>query len=361
MIYKCANAYYFRHLNKIGGIESHLYYIARKYGDYDITVFYRTGDKTQIDRLKKYVRCIELYDKDYIVCKKMFCCFNRDVLKQCQADEKILVLHGDYKNMVERGQLSRANLPLDSRIDRYIGVSQLVCDSWEEITGVKAENVYQPLVLDKVDKPLMFISATRLTSEKGFERMKKLAETLDNANVNYMWFVYTDSQVSGTKNMVMCKPRLDISDKLGGFDAFIQLSDNEGFCLSIVESLMRGTPIIATKLPVLKELGLDENNSILLDFDMLDIPVDKIKNIYKMKFDYKPPKDKWNDVLDHTPKRQEEIIEVMALDDWKSRGIVDTQHNRIPPKGMKWFVSESRYEEIKGFEEHSRLRLIKRV
>ena len=36
MKYKTANAYYFRSLNTIGGIESHLYYIAQKYNQYDL-------------------------------------------------------------------------------------------------------------------------------------------------------------------------------------------------------------------------------------------------------------------------------------------------------------------------------------
>ncbi len=53
MRYKTANAYYFRSILAIGGIESHLYYIAQKYNQYDITIFYRDGDPKQIKRLKK--------------------------------------------------------------------------------------------------------------------------------------------------------------------------------------------------------------------------------------------------------------------------------------------------------------------
>ena len=154
MIYRCTNAYYFGYINKIGGIESHLYYIAKKYSNYDITIFYRNGDNTQLNRLKKYVRCVKITDSDKVICEKMFCCFNREILKQCDAKEKILVLHGDYKDMVERKQLDYHNLPKDERIDRYIGVSQLVCDAWEEVTGIKAKNVYEPIVLNKVKKLL---------------------------------------------------------------------------------------------------------------------------------------------------------------------------------------------------------------
>lgn len=361
MIYSCANAYYFASLNKIGGIESHLYYISRKYGEYDITVFYRNADDNQLKRLKQYVRCIKLNKKDYVKCNKLFCCFNRDILNQCQANEKILVLHGDYKDMLNRNQLNRGNLPLDPRIDKYIGVSQLVCDTWKEITGIEAENVYEPIVLEEVEKPLMFISATRLTKEKGYERMMKLADELDKNNINYMWFVYTDSDKKMNKNMIKCEPRLDITNKLGAFDAFIQLSDNEGFCLSIVEALMRKVPIIATKLPVLKELGCDDSNSILLDFDMENIPIKKIKNIHKLKVDYEPPKDLWGEYLDHTPKTKTKEIKVRALGDWVSKGIVDTQLGHIPQLNEEWFVDQGRYEELRGFEEKANYRLIEVV
>ena len=349
MIYKCANAYYFGYINKIGGIESHLYYIARKYGNYDITIFYRDGDNDQLTRLKKYVRCIQIKPNDHVICKKMFCCFNREILNQCEANEKILVLHGDYKDMVERGQLNRKFLPIDERIDRYIGVSQLVCDSWKEITGINAENVYQPIVLNKVDRPLMFVSATRLTIEKGWDRMVKLANELDKHKVNYTWLIFTDStDKKPTKNMIFCKPRLDITDKLKSFDAFIQLSDNEGYCLSVVEALTRGVPIICTDLPVLHELGINEKNSITLDFKMDDIPIQNIKEIYKMHFKYEIPEDKWGDILvkKQSTYEGEKYYKVKALSAYRKFSVKDRDLNYIPREGEIFIITEERYKEL---------------
>lgn len=350
MIYKCTNAYYFKYINIIGGIESHLYYISKKYGKYDITVFYESGDAVQIERLKQRVRCIQIKPKDRIECKKLFCCFNRDVLKQCDAEEKYLVLHGDYKDMLKRNQIDKNSLPIDKRIDKYLGVSQIVCDSWYEITGIKAENIYQPIVLDNIDKPLMFISATRLTREKGWQRMKKLADVLDSNNVNYTWFVYTNSTEQPTKNMIFCKPRLDISNKLGAYDAFIQLSDNEGFCLSVVEALMRKVPVICTDLPVFKELGLNESNSIKLDMDLNHIPINEIKNIYKKQFTYNPPEDLWESVLDPTPSNYspDKRYLVKATDAYIRRGLVDAYLKRIPKVGETFSVSEDRLYSLLG-------------
>ena len=351
MIYKCTNAYYFGYINKIGGIESHLYYIAKKYSNYDITVFYKNGDAAQINRLRKYVRCIQLKDTDKIICDKLFCCFNREVLKQCEAKEKILVLHGDYKDMVERNQLNYNNLPIDERIDRYLGVSQLVCDSWKDVTGIDATNVYEPVVLRKVKKTLMFISATRLTKEKGWDRMVKLANLLDAYDVNYLWFIYTDSKdKKPTKNMIFCEPRLDITDKLGGFDAFIQLSDNEGFCLSIVEALMRGLPVICTDLPVLNELNLDDSNSIKLDINFNNIPLDKILNVRKMNFNYSAPIDKWADELVPSVSSYEGNVmyKVQALDTYQRKKITDQDLGYIPNTGEIFFINSNRLEVLTG-------------
>lgn len=351
MIYRCTNAYYFGYINKIGGIESHLYYISKKYSNYDITIFYRNGDATQLNRLKKYVRCVKINDSDKVICEKIFCCFNREILKQCEAKEKILVLHGDYKDMIERKQLDYHNIPKDDRITRYIGVSQLVCDAWEEVTGIKAKNVYEPIVLNKVKKPLMFISATRLTREKGWDRMVRLANLMDSADINYLWFIYTDSKdKTPTKNMIFCEPRLDITDKLGGFDAFIQLSDNEGFCLSIVEALLRGLPIICTDLPVLKELNLNETNSIKLDLDFDDIPVNKLVNVRNMHFNYEMPIERWADELIPSVSTYEGncTFKVKATNAYKCRGIKDTQLGYIPQEGEIFFIQEERLQTLQG-------------
>lgn len=315
MIYKCANAYYFNTLSKIGGIESHFFYMAKKYHQYDIVFFYRTGDPDQVKRISKYAKCIRLDPADKIVCDTMFCCFNREVLDQCKAKKICLILHGDYKDMVERGQLKKQNLPLDDRVDQYLGVSQLVCDSWKELTGKKAKCIYEPVILENNDDPLFFVSATRLSKEKGWERMVKLAEELNKNGINYKWFIYTNTPKQPVKNMVFMEPELDLNRKMSKYDAFIQLSDNEGFCLSVVEALMRKIPVIVTDLPVFKEIGLNEKNSIILNKNMDKIPVDKIRNVNKLKFSYEPPEDKWEEhiVKKKTDYKPETFIKAAVI------------------------------------------------
>ena len=45
------NLFYFRKISRIGGTEQFLYEIAKKYHDWDITVYYDEADKDQLKRL----------------------------------------------------------------------------------------------------------------------------------------------------------------------------------------------------------------------------------------------------------------------------------------------------------------------
>ena len=74
---KYSNIFYFYNINSIGGVETFFYYLAKKYCDFDITVFYSTGDINQIKRLRKYVRVKKYKTGEQIKCKKAFFNYNR--------------------------------------------------------------------------------------------------------------------------------------------------------------------------------------------------------------------------------------------------------------------------------------------
>lgn len=361
MNYVVTNAYYFRSLNAIGGIESHLYYLAKKYSKItNITVFYQTAENKQLNKLKEYARCIQLKHGDTVECENLFCCFNREILDFCKAKNKYLVLHGDYKDMLERGQLVKSNLPIDSRIDKYLGVSKHVCKTWEAVTGIKAEFIGEPVEVEKASKPLLFLSATRLGVEKGWQRMKKLAQAMNSAGIKYLWLIYTNSKKTDTvKNMVIMPPDLNISGKMGMFDAIIQLSDNEGFNLTCVEGLLQGIPFIGTDLPVYHELGLNESNSILIKSDMSDIPVLEIAKIKEKQFEYHQPVDHWRKYLKkERPTYKNRRIKVIATGEWVKRTLLDRELEIIPPEGHEWAISEERLAELTDYEQKTGSKLV---
>jgi len=284
------NIFYFYNINAIGGIESWFYYLAKKYKDNDITIYYQVGDEAQIRRLKQYVR-VRRYTGQKIQCEKAFFCFNVDIIDNVEADEYIQVMHGDYKT-------AKMKINTHPKITKYLGVSETVCNSFKELMDKDIELCYNPIEIDKPRKVLNLISATRLTSEKGKDRIIKLSKILDKSGIPYIWTIFTnDTKEIDNPNIRYMKPRLYIIDYIANSDYLVQLSDNEGYCYSVVESLCVGTPVIATDCPVFTELGLINGvNGFILDFDLKEVP---IKEIYKglPKFTYKPKEDSWKNYL----------------------------------------------------------------
>lgn len=284
------NLFYFTNINSIGGVETFYWYLAQKYKDWDIAIVYKTGDQDQINRLRKLVRVIK-FDGQRFQCERAFFNYTIDIIDYVDAKEYIQIIHGDYKSF----NITPAS---NSKITRWIGVSQLVCDTFEEVTGHKVEKVYNPIMVREPRKVLNLISATRLTREKGKDRMVTLGNALDKANIPYTWTIYTDDmEMIRNPNIIYRKPRLDIIDYIASADYLVQLSSTEGYCFSVVEALTVGTPVIVTECPVFEEIGVvSGKNGFVLPFDMSIIPIPEIvKGLPAFK--YTPKADTWDKVL----------------------------------------------------------------
>ena len=356
---KYGNIIYFGSLHVIGGIETWLYNLSQLYADRDVLVLVKQGTQSQIDRIAKNFR-IKLWKGENYSCEKLFVCFNKEIISHVEADRKYLVLHGDYEDMVNRKQLTMANLPFDERIDEYIGVSQQVCDAWEHLTGIKATLCYNPVVVDEPRRTVRLLSAQRMSKEKGFDRIKALSYKLDDYcrknNVSYMWDIYTDKERPFVTNNIYYKnPRLDIQKFYKAYDYFVLLSDNEGYCYSVVENLVQGVPCIVTDIPVFKELGLNDANSIKLDMNLanMDEVIMKIFNS-NLKFDYTPPKDRWGDIFsekesNYTYEGGNEMTHtVIALDTYQKHKIIDQTYGRIMYEGETFEVTDERLDILLG-------------
>jgi len=356
------NVFYFQYINKIGGIETWFYQLAKKYKDYDITIYYKDGDPEQIARLRKYVRCVK-YTGQHIVCDKMFFNFNREIIDNVEAKEYNLILHGDYKAMVKNGQLLEKNVPYHEKIDHYYGVSQLVCDSYEELKGIKPILAYNPFELDPPKRVLNLISATRLTREKGKERLERLARMLDEAKIPYIWTIFTDdANAIRNPHIIYMPPRLDIIDYIANADLLVQLSDNEGYCYSVVEALSVGTGVIVTDMPVMKEIGVEHGvNGWIIDFDMQNVP---LKDIYekKLEFKYTPKSDTWGDILKKGKSTYIEdldsIYKVEALDGYRIQHLLDSELGICPEPGYRWNVT---YDRLQVLLERNLVKVIKKM
>lgn len=255
-----------------------------------MVVYYKDGDPKQIERLSKNIE-VHKYNGGVIKCENFFCMYNPDIINNVEAKEYINIIHSDYKEV-------HITPVVHEKFTKTIAVSKRVADSYKELTGIECEVIYNPVALDEPKPLLKLISATRLTREKGKERMKLLGSILDRYGVQYQWLIFTnDTKVIDNENIVYMSPRLNITSYIKDADYLVQLSDCEAYCYSVVESLMLGKPVIVTDLPVYKEIGIDDSMSIKLPLDFKDFPVDKLKT--KWKFKYTPPKSEWDKYLDN--------------------------------------------------------------
>lgn len=337
---KYTNVFYFRDINSIGGIETFFYQLAKKYGDkFDITLFYCTGDPKQIKRLSEHIRVKKYKDGQVIKAKRMFVCFNTEILDHVEADEYYQMLHGDYTSL---GVYPNKH----PKIQKWVSVSEVVRDAYLKGKGEESIVCYNPYEVVKAKKVLNLVSATRLTPDKGFNRMLALAEAFDNAGIPYLWTVYTDqpNKPINNPNIILCKPRLDIIDFIGNADYFVQLSDAEGYCYSVVEALSVGTPVIVTEFKVATEIGVeDRKNGFILRMDMKNIPVDDIYRGLK-RFKYTPKQDIWDQLL--LPGGAEKIDPETPTDVKCIRVFYDMQAGKMRQYGEVWETTLKRFEEL---------------
>lgn len=337
------NIFFISNFNVIGGVETFIYELARKYDDYDIAVVYKTGDENQLRRLRKHIRVIK-YEGQKIKCKRAFFNYEISLLDNVEADEYIRIVHAMFKTQGLHPKIS-------SKMTKYLSVSNKAGEEWEELTGCKTITCRNPLSFTKEEKEpaLLLISATRLTKEKGKDRMIKLASLLDAAKINYLWFIFTnDKEKINNPNIIYLEPRLNIRPFIAsvkGKGYGVQLSDCEGDCYFTRECEALGVPLLATPIPSFKEQGLvDGVNCYYLPFDMKDIDINKIvTNI--PKYEGYIEEDRWDEQLAKGKSKYKEELKTKVLIRTKV-AFTDIELNKKLPKEHEYFVSKVRAEDL---------------
>ena len=345
------NIFFVSDINVIGGVETYLWELVKKYQHYDIAVVYRTGNEKQIARLQKYCM-VYRHINQKIKCKVAIINYDVSIIPFIEEGADIYqTIHGDYSNAVYTWK------PLTHpRIKSYICITKYMEETFKQIAHCDNTLLcYNPLTIDKDDeKMLILVSATRLTKIKGKDRMIALANALDNAGINYIWYVFTnDVNAINNPNVVYMKPRLDVRRWISKADYVIQLSDTEALCYTMFEALFMNVPIICTPFPFLEEMNIkDGKNAWVLNFDCSNMKhiVNNIMNI--PKFEYKPFKDKYDEILCHTPSHYKEDkemkVKVEALDTYEKFNVTDAGLGRVPKAGEQFEVTKERLNVLMG-------------
>lgn len=324
---KYANVFFVHGIQQLGGVETYLWEIAKKYHEYDIVVVYQEADAKQLSRLRKLVKCIKASKPIY--CKRCFHAYEFD-MNLVVADEYIQVIHANYEIQ---------GLPpnVSPKITKYIAVSKWVGEAYERLLkdrGIdkKVEVAYNPISVDKPNKILKLISPTRLSKEKGKDRMIKLAEKLVEKSIPFIWLVFTDADIPNIPGFIKMPVEIDVRDWIAEADYLVQLSDTEGYCYAVMEAWLLGTMTITTPVESFYEQGLvDGENGYIIDFEMpnLDEFVDKIyKGVHKAK--YTPKNDGYEDLIIKEPS-------TYSLDDYIE---VKATHNFYDTERDTWVMNE---------------------
>jgi len=343
---------YYKNIQAIGGVEQWLYMMAKLFHkSHDITIMYRTCPPQQLARLRQFVRC-EAYQGQRVYCDTFIFCYNAEIIENIEAKNYHLFIHADFK-------ANNLLMVIPERTTQIYAVSENVKEKFielhqEQLKGREIKIAYNPNVLDKFKPLIRLISATRLTSEKGYWRMKKLAQYLNANGVKFKWDIFTTSTSEPIANVMFHPPDLNILPYIAKADFLVQLSDTEGYAYTLVEALQLGVPLIVTALPVLGEMGVNDSNAIILDFDMENIEVVKKRLYEEFKFDYKPnlSLDLYEkEILGRKAKSnyQKELLmktKVRATKVWQETNLTDTETGQVRKEGEEWEVTPERLNDF---------------
>lgn len=288
------NILYMPTISPLGGIETYVYEMVKKYKDYDMAVVTKTIDPEQRLRIEKYCP-VYIHSTQQIKCKVAIINYDQSLINYINKEAKIYqVFHADYSNAI----YTQKPKP-HPRVTEYIAITKFLQGKMKELLQVPNIRMsYNPLTIE-TEKPIVLVTASRLHPAKGTELMQKLINEMDKQGLNYIWFIISnDRDVVKSKNIIWINNRLDVDKFISIADYGVLLSKSEACSYFINETLYRNIPMIVTPLPYLKEIGVQDNkNAYIVNFDGSNIKevVQKLKN--KPEFQFKELKDDYKRIL----------------------------------------------------------------
>ena len=264
-------------ISALGGIETYVYELVKKYKDLDIAVVCKKINRAQRRRLRKLCP-VYVHQGEKIRCKVCLINYDQTILDYIDGDV-YQVFHADYSTglyeMPEK----------DPRIKGYIAITKYQQKKMGEILDTKMMLSYNPLTIDD-EKPIVIVTASRLYKNKGTDLMQEFANKMDASGVKWLWIILTcDKDVIQSPNVVFIDNRLDV-DKFLSMATYVALFSKAECCsYTLNEALFRNIPILTTPLPYLEEIGVkDGENAYIITEDNVDEVVKKITKVPKFTF-----------------------------------------------------------------------------
>ena len=297
-------------LYKIGGIETWGLNLAKIFEDRDITFVFSEADDIQLLEFAKFANVIIDNGQRKYECD-VFISANYDggaiILDRITAKKKYQTIHSDFEALKKVNGWQRFDLNIDQRFDRIISASETAQKGLKSGFNYDSIVITNPLV-KLGEKPLILLTLSRASEEKGFGRMVQMARKMEGAGKRFIWLVCSTLEnstseiraaVHSVPEMIQVQPQFYSKYLLHIADYCVQLSDTEAYCYSVHESLASGVPVIATEFDQAKKIIKDGKNGYLLKFDLSNLDVDKIFNNIPTGFTYSEKVDPlWIEVME---------------------------------------------------------------
>lgn len=302
---------YQSNFNEVGGCETFIYNLVEQLKDwYDLLIIYDDGSSKQISRIKKYSR-MEIYDKD-----KEYAC---DILIQnsmwgkindkIKADRVIGMVHTDYQALQ-----TPINIQFD-KIDEFVACGENASKKFTGKYGVKCTPIKNILgILRPTQRVYHFVSAGRLSDDKGWDKMQIMIGMLRKAGILFDWTIFTNNlKPSQYEEVRFMKPRYDIWSYLKDADYGVLLSRAEGYPYFVSECLQYGTPVIGTDVSGINEIIQNGVNGYLVPLNM-NFDINIIKDIPIVRnYTNGTTIETWKEYLKDAEYKEREIVNMKYL------------------------------------------------
>lgn len=304
-----------------GGTEHSILKLIKKlYNDFEIIVAYDEEESTDdvLKEIVKYAEVVNLNKIDSIIVDTCIICYHPRQESFAKFGKKVKAKHYySWGHILLFETYPNLTFPKDlmEKIEKYICVSDSVkrdiiikypeleekCEVVDNYLDVKEiinkSNIPIQFEIDK--RKLNLVTVARISKDKGFGRMKKLCDALDNNNIEYEWYVFGTSfkkeiseEIQGwfkeNKHVHFLGYKDNVFPYIKDMDYLVLLTDREACCLVISEALILGVPCIVSNFYEVEKQISDKINGIILEMNDINGSYEKrISDIISLKEELK--------------------------------------------------------------------------
>jgi glycosyltransferase involved in cell wall biosynthesis len=273
---------YSKVVRKVSGLQTFEKIFCKKLSKhFDLTFVYEsTHNERFIKEIEQYCKVVKLQGQtiDADIC--IYSSLQHGI--KIQAKKNYQIIHSNLKAW-------NVKYEKPEYINNLIAVSETVARTLKEDMDLESITIENMLDEPKLEKVLRLITASRIETGKGFERVIDISKALRQAGKRFTWEIYGDGslhyinelkyKLTGIHEVQFMSYHNSIQSYMATGDYVVQLSDDEGFCYSVYEALQIGKPVIVTNWPGIEKVVKNGENGYILNMDLSNLDVEKLYEI----------------------------------------------------------------------------------